>query len=107
MQTPKRENIDPKQYSKFEYRSSGPNFSSVTKTGTTHERERLAALLRTIRTEKGVRQTDLAEKLAEPQSYVSKYESGEQRLDLLEVKAICEALGVTLADFVKRFENKK
>ncbi len=77
----------------------------MTKAGTTHERVRFAQLLRKLRTEKGLRQTDLAEKLGEPQSYVSKYESGEQRLDLLELKSLCEALGVTLIEFVKRFEG--
>ena len=38
--------------------------------------------------------------------YVSKYESGERTLDILEVKAICEALGVLLSDFGKRVERK-
>jgi transcriptional regulator with XRE-family HTH domain len=77
----------------------------VTKPGKIHDRQRLAQLLRTVRTEAGLRQIDLAEKLDEPQSFVSKYESGEQRLDLLELKAICEALGIGLMDFVKRFEG--
>jgi len=69
------------------------------------ERERLARLLRELRTEAGLRQTDLAEKLGEPQSYVSKYESGEQRLDMIEVHSICQALGVSLTEFVGRFER--
>lgn len=39
----------------------------------------LLALLRDLRKEAGLRQTDLAKKLEKPQSYVSKYESGERR----------------------------
>ena len=78
----------------------------MTKPGKKHDRERLARLLRTVRTEARLRQIDLAGKLDEPQSYVSKYESGEQRLDLLELSAICEALGIALTDFVKRFERE-
>ncbi len=71
----------------------------------THERERLAGLLRQMRAEAGLRQTDLARKLGQPQSYVSRFESAEQRLDLLELKAICEALGMSIKELVRRFEG--
>jgi len=77
----------------------------VSKDGSAHDRGRLAKLLRQIRIDAGLRQIDLADKLREPQSYVSKYESGEQRLDLLELRAICKSLGVSLAEFVRRFEQ--
>lgn len=79
----------------------------MTKSAKTHDRQRLARLLRTVRTEAGLRQIDLAEKLDEPQSYVSKYESGEQRLDLLELKAICDVLSIGLTEFVERFEGER
>jgi ribosome-binding protein aMBF1 (putative translation factor) len=49
----------------------------------------------------------LAQRLGEPQSFVSKYESGEQRLDLVELKRICKALGVCLTDVVRQFEEEK
>ena len=62
-------------------------------------------LLRQIRTEAGLRQVDLAQKLGLPQSYVSKYESGKRRLDLVEVHRICLALGISLTQFVQRFEE--
>lgn len=61
-------------------------------------------LLRKIRLEADLRQQDLAERLNRPQSFVSKYESGERRLDLLEVRAICEACDTSLPAFVRRFE---
>lgn len=70
------------------------------------KQERLRKLLRTIRTEKGLRQVDLAERLGQPQSFVSKYESGERQLDFVEVAQVCEALGISLADFVRRFEGE-
>jgi transcriptional regulator with XRE-family HTH domain len=73
---------------------------------TTNERERLASLLRAIRVAAGLRQIDLAERLNQPQSYVSRFESGEQRLDLIELKAIAEALGITLTDIIQRFEKE-
>jgi transcriptional regulator with XRE-family HTH domain len=46
-------------------------------------------LLKQIRLQAGLTQSQLAEKLGESQSYVSKYESGEQRLDLFEIEKIC------------------
>jgi transcriptional regulator with XRE-family HTH domain len=69
------------------------------------EQERLQALLRQIRKEAGLRQSELAGRLGKPQSFVSKYESGERRLDLIELNGICEGVGVSLVDFVKRFES--
>jgi transcriptional regulator with XRE-family HTH domain len=69
------------------------------------QQERLQELLRQLRLEAGLRQTDLAERLDQPQSFVSKYESGERRLDLLELRQICKALGISLKDFVDRFEK--
>ncbi len=69
------------------------------------ERDRLLELLRQIRQEAGLKQTELAKKLREPQSFVSKYESGERRLDLLELQQLCMALNLSLTEFVRRFEG--
>jgi transcriptional regulator with XRE-family HTH domain len=66
----------------------------------------LLALLREIRMEAGLRQADLAKALRMPQSVVSKYESGERRLDILELRQVCDAVGVTLKDFVARLERE-
>jgi len=77
----------------------------VSKGRATHDRERLADLLRQLRVEANMRQVDMAAKLDEPQSYVSRYESAEQRLDLVELRSICKVLGVTLAALVERFER--
>ena len=53
----------------------------------------------------GMRQQDLADVLAVPQSVVSKFESGERRLDVLELRDICLVLKTTLPEFVRRFER--
>ena len=55
--------------------------------------------IRQVRKQVGLTQVHLSGKLAKPQSYVSKYETGERRLDYLEVKAICACCGVTIAEF--------
>ena len=71
----------------------------------TEQHRELIALLREIRVEAGLRQVELAHRLGQPQSFVSKYESGERRLDLLQLRQICEAVGISLPEFVKRFEK--
>ena len=67
----------------------------------------LLGLLREIREEAGLRQSDVAKKLGQPQSFVSKYESGERRLDLLELEAVSLACETDLESFVARYVAKK
>ncbi|WP_339687962.1 helix-turn-helix transcriptional regulator [Gimesia maris] len=65
----------------------------------------LLDLLRKTRKGAGLRQDDVAERLGRPQSFVSKYESGERRLDILELYDVCEALGLVLSDFVEKLQT--
>lgn len=67
------------------------------------KKSRLAALLRQVRVDANLTQLQLAERIGQTQSYVSKYENGEQRLDLIELEAVCNAAGIPLADFVRRY----
>ncbi len=66
----------------------------------------LLGLLRSVRKEAKLRQEDVAEILERPQSFVSKYESGERRLDVLELLDVCESLGMSLTEFAKELESK-
>ena len=68
------------------------------------DRDRLGALLRQARSEAGLQQRDLAGRLGVPQSVLSKMEAGERSVDVLELRAVCAALGLTLAAFVERLE---
>lgn len=54
---------------------------------------RLRELLVQYRREAGLTQAQLAEKLHKPQSFVSKYENGERRLDVVECLEVAEAIG--------------
>lgn len=51
-------------------------------------------LLVEVRERQGMTQVDLAKRLGRPQSFISKYEKGERRLDVIEFISICDALGV-------------
>jgi transcriptional regulator with XRE-family HTH domain len=62
--------------------------------------------IRSVRRAADVTQARLAEKLGTDQSFVSKYERGERRLDVVELRAICVALGIDFVDFLSEFEKK-
>lgn len=69
------------------------------------EYQRLCGLLRAMRLEAELTQVEVAARLDVPQSFVSKYESAERRLDVIELKHVAVALGTTLAAVVERFET--
>lgn len=58
-----------------------------------------------MRLDAGLKQTELANLLGQSQSYVSKYESGERSLDFLEVRHICNVLGISVAEFSHKVEK--
>lgn len=63
-------------------------------------------LIISARRDSGFTQQELAKILKRPQSFISKYERGERRLDLIEFLEILSALGLDPSDFIKDFINK-
>lgn len=59
-------------------------------------------LLRLARENSGLTQNEVAKRLKRPQSYVSKYESGERRLDVIEFLRVARVLGVVPAEVLKQ-----
>ncbi len=51
----------------------------------------------------GLTQTQLAKKLRVSQSWISKCERGERRLDVVELEIWCAALGLETARFLESF----
>ena len=51
------------------------------------------SLLKELRVNAGLRQIDVASALGIQQSMVSKYEVGERRLDILEIRELCALFG--------------
>ncbi len=72
----------------------------------TSQREKFLLLIKEIRQKSGITQIGLAKKLGVPQSFVSKYESGERQLNVLELRQICQHLGISFDNFVRQLEEK-
>ncbi len=70
-----------------------------------HERKVFLRLLRRIRIEAKLTQEQLAKVLGVTQARISKYEQGERRIDVLELKTVCDAVGLPLMEFARRFEE--
>jgi transcriptional regulator with XRE-family HTH domain len=76
----------------------------VNKTIHSLDNNKLKMLLRQVREEAGLKQTELAERLQRRQAWVSSYERGERRLDVLELRQVVAALGLDFLDFMARLE---
>jgi transcriptional regulator with XRE-family HTH domain len=63
-------------------------------------------LLKEERGEAGLTQAELAKKLRRPQSYVSKYERGERRIDVIEFLEIAQAIGFDPGEFLRKLNVK-
>lgn len=64
-----------------------------------HDRT-LRFVVRKAREDAGLRQEDVAQKLDKPQSYISKIERGERRVDVVELKAFARLYKKPLDYFV-------
>lgn len=71
----------------------------------TAEYQRLCALLIQLRHQAGLTQVQVAAVLRVPQSFVSKYEAGQRRLDVIELDHIAAALGTTLHVIVDKLQQ--
>jgi transcriptional regulator with XRE-family HTH domain len=70
-----------------------------------HNRKVFLRLVRRIRLDSKLTQEQLAKLLQITQARVSKYEQGERRLDMLELKKVCDAVGFSLVEFARQFEE--
>lgn len=69
------------------------------------EYRRFCDLLKTARQAAGLTQKDVAQRLGRPQSYVSKYELGERRLDVIEFVRITKVLSADPCAIIKRLKG--
>lgn len=66
---------------------------------------RLRDLLAAARRKARLTQQEVADRMARPQSFVSKYESGERALDVIEFIEVCSALGVSPVGVVRQLSH--
>lgn len=66
--------------------------------------QHLLALLVDCRREANMTQQDLSTRLGKPQSYVSKYERGERRLDVIEFMQIALLIGADPYQLLREIE---
>jgi transcriptional regulator with XRE-family HTH domain len=61
--------------------------------------------LRAARKEAGLTQEEIGKRLGQTQSFISKCERGERRIDVVELRAFCKAIGISFPSFVQRFNT--
>lgn len=70
----------------------------------TSEYQTFLSQLRDARRRAGLTQEELAKRLNKSQSWVTKMETGDRRVDIAQLVFICRALGLSLAEFIQRYE---
>ena len=81
------------------------NPAYMSKSVFTDEYRHLLSLLIDARKTSKLTQHEIAKRLNKPQSYISKYESGERRLDIIELLKITDALGADVIPIVKEIRS--
>ncbi len=76
------------------------------KTIYTEEYAVVLRLLLDARKRSGLRQVDLAKKLRQSQSFVSKIECGDRRLDIIQLRTLCGIYGISLVSFAQQLERE-
>ena len=64
-------------------------------------------VLRQMRKQAGLTQITLAERIRATQTFVSKCERGERRIDFVEVSEWCSALGIEMGELLQRFDDER
>ncbi len=71
------------------------------------ERKILLEVLREPRKQRNLTQDQMARSMGFKQAFVSKHETGERRLDFLDLVGICDVLGISVVNFAEKFEASR
>jgi len=63
----------------------------------------LINLIYAYRIKAGLKQIEVAEKLNVPQSFISKIENGERKIDLVELIRLCEIFNIPIQEFIETY----
>lgn len=72
-----------------------------------NRRLEVASSLRHWRSVRGYTQSELADELGVPQSWVSNIESSARRLDIVEAEVICDVLGISISQLLDNRGSSK
>lgn len=73
----------------------------------TARHRRFCESLRIARKRARLTQQELAERLGEHQSFVSRFESGDRRLDVVEYLEVARAIGIEPSAHLRQFEKSE
>ena len=71
------------------------------------DRELFRSILKSCRIEAGITQSELAMRLNMAQSYVSKIENGERKVDVVEFILIAEAMNANVQSILNQYMHKR
>ena len=77
------------------------NENNMSKSAYSKEYKEIIERLKEARLEVGLSQQEVADKLNKPQSYISKIESGERRLDVAEIKSFASIYKKNISYFIQ------
>ena len=66
----------------------------------------LIGMLKEARKKRKITQAEMAERIGSDQTYISKVETMERRIDVIELRTICKALSLDFIDFIRHFEDR-
>lgn len=69
------------------------------------QEEKLREILKMSRKKLGLSQVELSKLCNLPQSFVSKYETGERYLTFIEVLSLCKLLQIDILDLVRELKS--
>jgi transcriptional regulator with XRE-family HTH domain len=72
----------------------------------TDEYSAVVQLLKELRKSAGLTQVQMAELLGQTQSLFSKYERGELRFDIIQLRTVAAHLGLSLVEFSSKLEER-
>lgn len=72
----------------------------------TPEYRQFRSLLVAAREKAGMTQVEVSLRVKRPQSFVSKYEGGERRLDVIEFLEVCDALSIDPCHLISQLAKR-
>ena len=94
------------EYSKIEYKFADKKDIMDFKSIHSNDYKVVILALRNIRESKGITQSQLATMLGCNQTVVSKIETFERRIDIIELRTICQKLDISFVDFITSIDKQ-